>query len=140
MTSEQIRGSCLCGKIRYAFSGPILSFNYCHCSRCRKATGSAHASNILVAPSQFKWTDGEESVARYDLPEARSFAVCFCRHCGTPLPHATRSGKAIIIPAGSLEEDPCFRPGQSIFWDSRAPWFLETGGLPRYAEYAPSNS
>jgi hypothetical protein len=140
MTAVQIGGSCLCGSVHYEFNGPILSFNYCHCSRCRKATGSAHASNIFVVPSQFKWTRGEELVARYDLPAAQSFALCFCRTCGTPLPHATRSGKAIVIPVGSLDEDPHVRPGQNIFWDSRAPWFLETGGLPRHAEYAPTGS
>ena len=137
MTTEQIGGSCLCGSVHYEFNGPILSFNYCHYSRCRKATGSAHASNVFVVPSQFKWTRGEDLVARYDLPAAKSFAVCFCRTCGTPLPHATRSGKVIVIPGGSLDEDPLVRPRQNIFWDSGPPWFLESGGLPRFAEYLP---
>jgi hypothetical protein len=74
------------------------------------------------------------------LPEARSFAICFCHVCGVPLPHATRSGKAIVIPVGSLDEDPRFRPERNIFWESRAPWFLETVNLPKYAEYAPAGS
>jgi hypothetical protein len=140
MASRRIEGSCLCGSVRYQIRGPVLSFRYCHCSRCRKATGSAHASNIFVDPALFRWTAGEELVTRYDLPEAQSFATCFCRPCGSPLPHATRSGKAIVIPAGSLDEDPDSRPGENIFWDHRAPWYLETGDLPRFGEYAPSTS
>ncbi len=137
MTNEKIGGSCLCGSVHYEILGPILAFRYCHCSRCRKATGSAHASNILVEPAQFRWISGEEMVERYDLPEAQSFATCFCRTCGSPLPHGTRSGKAVIIPAGSLDEDPKHRPEQNIFWDHRAPWYLKAVELPHFAEYAP---
>ena len=43
-----IEGKCLCGNVRYRITGPILNFQYCHCSRCRKFTGSAHAANVFT--------------------------------------------------------------------------------------------
>ena len=67
MRSSKITGSCLCRAVRYRFEGPIHVFQYCHCSRCRKFTGSAYASNIILDPEQFTWLGGEESVGRFEL-------------------------------------------------------------------------
>ena len=124
-----MRGSCLCGAVHYEVRLPFGSFVNCHCSRCRKATGSAYAANAVVAPDSFRWTRGEDLVARYDLPEARSFATAFCRHCGSPLPHLTRSGREVILPAGSFDDDPGVRSSGHAFWESRAAW-LEPPGKP----------
>ena len=119
---DGIEGSCLCRRVRYRIRRPWQRFVHCHCSRCRKATGTGHASNLVVAPDQLDWLAGEDSVVRYDLPQARSFATCFCRECGSPLPHKTRSGSAVIVPAGSLDGDPGLRPQARIYWPSRAAW------------------
>jgi hypothetical protein len=62
-------------------------------------------------------------VARFDLPNAQSFSTSFCRSCGSPLPHATRSGREIIIPAGSLRTDPGVSPTVDSCWGSRARCF-----------------
>src|SRR6185437_991654 len=91
-----VHGSCLCGTVRYEVRQPFDKFLYCHCSRCRKATGTAHAANAVVAPEAFRWTAGEDNVVRYDLSTARSFATAFCKTCGSPMPHLTRSGLRVI--------------------------------------------
>ncbi len=131
-----LRGSCLCGSVTYQVSEPFLSFVHCHCSRCRKATGSAHATNFQVAPRQFSWTSGEEKIVRFDLPEAQSFATTFCSRCGSPLPHLTRSGRSVIVPAGSLDTEPASRPDSHAYWDSRASWSCGEGELPRHSSAA----
>src|SRR5216684_3233169 len=105
MDKELLRGGCLCGAVTYEVRAPFLRFAHCHCARCRKATGSAHASNLYISPAHFAWTSGRDAVVRYDLPAARSFATTFCRRCGTPLPHHTRSGREIVVPVGSLNRD-----------------------------------
>jgi hypothetical protein len=58
-----VSGSCLCGAVTYEVSKLFLSFVHCHCSRCCKATGSAHASNLRVPPDQFSWTSGQEKTS-----------------------------------------------------------------------------
>ena len=103
---KSVLRSCLCGVVTYEISEPFLSFVHCHCSRCRKATGSAHATNLRVPAGQFTWTSGQEKSVRFDLPEAQSFATTFCSCCGSPLPHLTRSGRSVIVPAGSLDGEP----------------------------------
>ena len=137
MPSAEVRGRCLCHRVSYAIRGHLGIFQYCHCSRCRKVTGSAFAANLLVAPDDFRWLGGEEFVGRYALPEAKHFATAFCRHCGSALPWLAQSGKAVVVPAGSLEEDPAIRPLQNVFWSARAAWYVAPNTLPAYEELPP---
>jgi hypothetical protein len=65
-------GGCLCGKVAYEADPPFLKFVRCHCSRCRRATGSAYAANLYVAPQSFRWVAGADEVVRFDLAEART--------------------------------------------------------------------
>ena len=136
MASEILRGGCLCGAVTYEVESPFLRFAHCHCSRCRRATGAAHASNLYVDPTRFRWTSGESSTKRYDLPSARSFATTFCIGCGAPLPHHTRSGREVVVPAGSLDEAPNLKPQAHIFFESRPGWSCATEGISRFKEYA----
>jgi hypothetical protein len=125
-----VRGSCLCGATAYEARLPVTKFVNCYCSRCRKASGSAHTANAYVSPEGFQWTRGGNLVVRYDLPTAKSFATSFCSKCGSPMPHPTRSGREMIIPAGSLDDDPQAKPAANLHWTSRAPWVSETSDLP----------
>ena len=135
--SESIAGSCLCGAVRFEVRPPWLAFQYCHCSRCRKTSGSAHAANLFVAPDQLAWTAGEEHVRCYELPTARFFNHGFCEVCGSSMPWLSRTGRAWIVPAGTLDQDPGEVPQRAIYWDSRAPWFVSTAELERHAELPP---
>ncbi len=136
MSQQQaITGSCLCGAVRFEVSPPSLMFKYCHCSRCRKATGTAHAANLFVPASQFRWLAGESKLRRFDLPGAKRFAVNFCTECGTRMPHAVPTTENVLIPAGVLDAAPDLRPDSSIFWGSKAAWFVETPALPKHEEY-----
>ncbi|MFI5316878.1 MAG: GFA family protein [Myxococcota bacterium] len=122
MTDRVIRGSCLCGAVRFEVALPFQRFGYCYCSRCRKATGAGRAANAYVRPAQIAWLSGEELVSRWDLPSARSFATAVCARCGSPLPHATRSGREVVVPAGSFDDPLPVAPSERFEWESRAPW------------------
>jgi hypothetical protein len=137
MSEQRVIGSCLCGKVSYAISGNLDIFQYCNCSRCRKFTGSAFASNLLVSPADFEWLEGEEFVGRYELKEAKHFATSFCTQCGSSLPWLAQSGLAVVVPAGTLDDDPQIRPSQNIFCTSRADWYTDPATLPQYDELPP---
>jgi hypothetical protein len=127
-----VRGGCLCGLVEFEADLPFSKFVKCHCSRCRNATGSAFAANAYVLPQAFRWLSGEDKVARCDLSTARSFSTAFCRDCGSPLPHATRSKREIIIPAGSLRGDPGASPTVDLCWQARARWLSDVVNLPTH--------
>jgi hypothetical protein len=126
--------------VTYEITGNLGIFQYCHCSRCRKFTGSAFAANLLVAPADFQWLSGASLVGRYELEEAKHFAACFCRQCGSSLPWLTKSGKAVVVPAGTLDHDPKVRPTQNIFCASRALWYTDPQALPEFDELPERSS
>lgn len=134
MSGNHVKGSCFCGEVSYEISGNMGVFQYCHCSRCQKVTGSAHASNLFVAPDDFKWLSGEDHVGRYDPPETKYFATSFCTHCGSSLPWLSKSGKVVIIPAGTLDGDPGIRPTRNIYCGSRSAWYTDPNSLPEHEE------
>ena len=123
------RGSCICGEVAFEVEGPFDLFLNCHCSRCRKATGTAHSCEVIVKASALRWLRGEASVVRFDLPQARSFATAFCKTCGSPMPHLTRSGREAIVPAGGFDEPLGAAPDRHAHWSSRADWYVHGDGL-----------
>ena len=135
MPSDTITGSCLCGSIKFELRPPFAAFRYCHCSRCQKASGSAHAANVFVPETQFRWLAGESLFKRFDLPSAKRFAVSFCPNCGTRVPHKVNTTQNMLIPAGVLDADPGARPDASIFWQSKAAWYVAPQEMPRFDEY-----
>ncbi len=135
MSNKSIEGLCLCGAVRYRITGEILGFQYCHCSRCRKFTGSAHAANLFTAIENLEWMHGHEMVGGFLLDAEPGFATAFCKTCGSSMPSTSSSGKFWVIPAGALEQDPGELPARSIFWESRAPWYKHVSDLPHFDEW-----
>ncbi|MCB1858128.1 MAG: GFA family protein [Gammaproteobacteria bacterium] len=137
MSETPITGTCLCKGVQFQLTGHLGIFQYCHCSRCRKFTGSTFSSNLLVLPEQFSWLRGEALVGRYELAEAKYFATGFCTRCGSSLPWLSQSGKVVIVPAGTLDSDPGIRPSQNIFCGSRAVWYQSPETLATYEDMPP---
>lgn len=137
MAQITLNGGCLCGAVRYVCSGEPARFYHCHCRRCRKASGTGHATNFMLKPGEVDWLQGEDRLGRYKVPDAERFATCFCQTCGSPLPRVVPELGLVVIPAGSLDSEPPLRPQARIFWDSRADWSCAAGDLPVFAEYPP---
>lgn len=132
---ESARGSCLCGLVTFEVKGPFRKFHWCHCSRCRKASGSAHAANIFTQPENINWLTGGDLVRHYRRSGARAFSKCFCSNCGSPLPYLNSSRQYLVIPAGGLDQDPGIRPDDHIFWCDRAPWYDAGVSAARFDGY-----
>lgn len=134
MSKVKLKGSCLCGAVHYVVVGEPTRFYHCHCSRCRKSSGTGHATNLFVAGSQLEFTRGEELVRRYKIPEAERFTRQFCSQCGSSIARVVSELNGIVIPAGSLDSDPPIMPQARIYWDSRAQWSCGEDSLPKFAE------
>jgi hypothetical protein len=124
------KGSCVCGAVAFEVGPPYLFFQYCHCSRCRKRSGSIHAANLLVKADQVTWLRGEDKVTRFELASAVRWGNSFCEVCGSPMPSRSRDGGFYVVPAGGLDEDPGMRPTRNIWMDARAPWEVPASELP----------
>lgn len=112
-------GSCLCGEVVFEVEGDFENFYLCHCERCRKDTGSAHAANLFSSKAKLRWLSGEDRVRVFDLD---GHIKSFCSHCGSALPNIQMDGALLVVPAGSLDSDVPIRPDGHIFMANKANW------------------
>ena len=134
MNETTLKGSCLCGAVKYEVTGEAKRFFHCHCSRCRKATGTGHASNLFVQPGVLRWLTGEDQVRAFKLPEAKRFTNSFCASCGGRLPRQPKDSDSVSIPAGSLDDDAPIKPQARVYAGSGAKWSCVDDVLPVYPE------
>ncbi|MCW8899635.1 MAG: GFA family protein [Gammaproteobacteria bacterium] len=127
-------GSCLCGKIKFTLSGKIDDIVYCHCSQCRKAQGSAFATNANVKSYSFNFICGEENLSSYKYSTEQT--KYFCKNCGSPIMSKNINfPENVRIRLGTIESDISERPVAHIFVSSKANWEEISDSLPHYAEY-----
>lgn len=125
-----MRGSCLCGTVRYEVDGPMGRVGHCHCTMCRKQHGAAFATYGRVATADLRWT-GEEALVRYaSSPEVQRW---FCGRCGSSLVWARPAHPDTVeLALGTLDDDPGVRPELHLFVADKAPWDTITDGLPAF--------
>ena len=134
-----IRGSCLCGGIQFEIARAVGPFELCHCSRCRKASGSAFAAGLGVLRDSFRLLQGGELIRTYEAPireNPPAYCTCFCSRCGSPVPNPFADSPWFEVPAGLLDDDPQLRPDKHIFVELKAPWFSITDSLPQLDKQA----
>jgi hypothetical protein len=125
-----IRGSCLCGEIRYEIAGEIHDMQNCHCSMCQKAHGAAFATYAGVDPHDLHFTQGAELISHYQSSSEAKRS--FCSRCGSNLLfEPTATPNEAWIAAGGFDSEPRERPGHHIFVASKASWFEISDDLPQ---------
>lgn len=132
-----LRGSCLCGAVTYTLDGAPLLMENCHCSMCRKAHGSAYTTFLKIARKDFRFTQGEDHVARYR--SSAGVTRSFCRECGGRLLFDwEQATEHLWLAAGGLDDDPGMTPSIHIFVGSQAGWVQIDDDLPQYEAYPPA--
>ncbi|MFQ3185746.1 GFA family protein [Marinomonas primoryensis] len=124
-------GSCLCGAVKFELEGEFKKFFLCHCSRCRKTSGSAHCASLFAPGAQLKWLSGEEKLSFYRLEDTK-FARTFCSVCGSNVPTDAKSRGLVVVPAGCLDTDVDITPQAHIFMDSKGNWDQRLVDVPAF--------
>ncbi|AXQ30547.1 GFA family protein [Solimonas sp. K1W22B-7] len=132
-----LHGSCLCGNIRYEIRGDPGPAYYCHCSRCRKAGGSAFASNAVVAAQDFVIVSGQDSLKTFSTKEG--VHRDFCGNCGSPLISRRDALPDMVrVRMGTIDTPLQQGPGAHIYVASKADWHAIHDTLPQYPERPPA--
>lgn len=128
-----ITGGCLCGGVRYEVRGAFLRASYCHCSRCRRHSGSAFLVQGRVKREEFRLLRGLESIRSF-RPEGGAVKA-FCSICGSSLFGGTwPDGPEVSIRLGTVDDDPGIRPQFHTFVGSKAVWYEILDDLPQHRE------
>lgn len=114
-------GSCNCGQVQFTVSEPITDIYVCHCSICRKSTGSNGIYVVVVAKDSLSWIAGKELVQEWEKPN-HDWYKTFCKSCGSPLPGSNDEHRA-FIPVGLLDSGTDNLTVKHHIWvGSKAPW------------------
>lgn len=127
-----LAGSCQCGAVTYEVADEFIFAVNCHCSICRRATGSAFKPLAGIERVKLRVTRGENNI---QIVGADSWHDERCKLCGSFLFAVVRDGKFAHVAMGTLIDDPTIRPSAHIFVGSKAPWFTITDDLPQYDEH-----
>ena len=129
-----LRGSCLCGTVRFVVRPEFSAIHNCHCTRCRRTRGAAFTTNGFVPDDAVTFLSGEDHVVRYNLPGARIFAACFCDICGGGVARIDSFRGLANIPMAVLDDPAPRGPDDHIFTASKADWWDIPDDLPRFSE------
>lgn len=129
-----LKGGCLCGAVSYEVADAFVYAANCHCSNCRRATGSAFKPFAGIESGKLRVVEGASRLTIYGDPAAHD---AHCKACGSLLYSLVRAGAFVHVAMGTLIDPPAIRPTAHIFVGSKAPWFAIADDLPQYEEYAP---
>jgi hypothetical protein len=127
-----LSGQCSCGLVGFSFSRASLLAYQCHCSVCRKATGSAFSTTLIAPESNFIWNRGGEHVSSYF--KEGGYKVSFCSNCGSPVPNKFRNFSLYSVPLGSIDGQPDIRVVAKLHLNSRAQWDKDNFEGTRFPE------
>jgi hypothetical protein len=130
-------GQCLCGAVSIKITGEISDIIHCHCSLCRKNSGTAYATNGFINTADFEITSGDDCLTTFSFKPGR--VRHFCTRCGSPVFSSNdQDPTRLRLRLGILDSDISARPVSHNFITSKANWEDLDEKLPRYDNFEPN--
>ena len=121
--SDVFRGGCSCGEIRYKIADEPIVENHCHCSDCRRRSGTGHGSYLTFADRTKIEITGKPATWETSGNSGNEKSHAFCPACGAPLYVSFMAMPNLLaIHAGSLDDPARFQPSLVTYADSRLSW------------------
>ncbi len=116
-----IYGECNCGDVKFEIYNDLSDVFICHCSICRRSTGSGGIAITLTEAKVFKWTKGKDNISKWSKP-GHDWHTLFCKTCGSPLP-GENDDKQVYVPVGLLNSvDDKLNVVHHLWTNSKASW------------------
>jgi len=128
-----MRGSCLCGKCVFEVNGRVGPVGKCHCSKCRKVSGTGSNAVLWIRPENLVWITGDDNMKSF---ARQQWKTVFCADCGSPLPMLDNDKTKWFVPAGLLDEDPGVGVRGHIWVSAKPTWEVIGDDAPQFAENA----
>ena len=129
--TKRLTGSCLCEAVEYTVEDAFSYALNCHCSQCRRATGSAFKPLAGIERGKLAVTRGARTLLKYGNDVNHDVR---CRKCGSLLYSVVRDGVWVHVALGSLLDTPSRLPTAHIYVGSKAPWHRIDDALPQHLE------
>ena len=124
-----MKGSCLCGQCVFEIPDDPGPVGKCHCSKCRKVSGTGSNAVFWLKPDQLTWIQGEDAIHRYDLDDG--WRSVFCRTCGSPMP-VLINDTLWTVPAGLMDEEAMVGVRGHIWVENKPHWEIIGDDAPQF--------
>ncbi len=119
-----LKGSCLCGAVRYEISARLGEISHCHCRQCQKAHGAAFGTYAQVDKRAFRFSSGEQDVTCYR--SSKNVTRTFCGICGANLQFIQDEMPYLNIVLASLDDAINEKATVEIWCREKASWWDHT--------------
>lgn len=124
--TNEVRGCCACGRLRYEVASGPVQVVACHCNLCRRMSGGPFSVYVVVREKDFHLTAGATSSYKATDRTTKHF----CSSCGSPVVNsnpATYKGLAMLY-VGTTEDPERYDPKLNIFCESKLEWVKPNEG------------
>ena len=126
-------GGCNCGAVRYRIDGAPIAVAACHCTRCRRQSGSAFSVNLIVKAGAMQMMGEVRVFSDRETESGAPVQREFCGDCGSPIrSRPTGQSKTIAVKAGTADDPGGFAPTLHIWTSSALPWVTIPSDLPSF--------
>ena len=135
MTSYE--GGCTCRHVRYRMTSKPMFVHCCHCTWCRRETGTAFALNAMIEADRVELLGGEVEAVDTPSNSGNGQKISRCPKCRIALwSNYAGAGDAVrFVRVGTLDEPARVPPDIHIFTSSKQPWVILPPDAPAVAEY-----
>lgn len=120
-SDDILKGSCLCGSVKYEADCDAGSIIHCHCETCRKSHSAAFSSVMPISQKSFKWTGGSELLNHFESSPGKNRYFCSC--CGSQLIAERSDAGLVLLRVGCLDTKITDRPDAHIWRSDSASWY-----------------
>ena len=129
----ELSGQCLCGKVKYTYSGATGKITHCHCNLCRRWHGAAFRTKVSIDAAGFDWLEGEDLVG--ETASSAEVLKCFCQSCGANLiSRYPGDSSRYSLPIGGVVGDLDSYEAMHIFTNYKVPWVEIPAQVEQYPE------
>jgi hypothetical protein len=114
------RGGCLCGRVRYSYSGRPRTLIACHCLDCQKQTGATNLLTLIGDRTAFTHEQGDVIRYRKTADSGRFADYVRCAKCGVRVWHEPLAAPEYCFIAVGTLDDPSWVVPAAHIWTSRA--------------------
>jgi hypothetical protein len=133
--SKPVTGRCLCGDIRYQYTGTPVKILHCHCESCRRHASSPITSFVCVPSEGFRYTQGKP----VEYQSSPGVIRTHCGRCGAPMTYASDRAAQVDLYIGTLDDPAAIVPDYHVHAEEQLPWFETIDDTPRYARGKTGN-
>ena len=120
---QKVTGGCLCGAVRFEYSGPLAPAGYCHCEDCRRAAGSAFNISVGCELKTFAVLSGNIKHHTKRADSGHVLSRHFFADCGSPLYTSSPKHPAVIyVKGGAFDNPDVVAPATQAWMSSQVTW------------------